>query len=486
VRLDSAERVMVGLLEWGSPQTGRKLAKELGMSPATVNRAIEDLIERGWVVRLDQLPVSSGYLQSLVSYSRFMPVVVNFDRPGIEQYLAFLFVEHGVSAENSRQWMESALRGSPVPRPYVAFPAPGDSDPFERLYSLLEQFGGLDDEFADMRVRDLRLRMNEVFGGLDRQENYFGKIYSASSEERARNLISDLMSLEQDLSKIPSMKQGSAPVVALPMLAVQCHRSALAIWRCASRFWDSAGESRRLNEEAIRFGERAMTSVLPVWNSAGGLSTHSALRDLAIILEWKFWGGKLNPERAVWSGGDVLLAAQLREYAIRLQRISTEIRALPALRGPDSRPKNGAAQWPLDLPELNALFGAALEGETVGEYEARIASLEAFEFVKPARIEPTVNFYAKPLPDYVKERWQEFHVSIGEVAQGDVITSIKGQELWHPVLVAKADSERLELTYGDGEQVAFAREWLTPVEDAITVYRVDGARKRKSLDLEAH
>lgn len=486
MRLDSAERVMVGLLEWGRPQTGRKLAKELGMSPATVNRAIEDLIERGWVVRLDRLPVSSVYLESLGSHSRFMPVVVNFDRPGIEQYLAYLFVEHGVSAEGSRRWMESALRGSPDLRPLVAFPEPEKADPFERLHSLLGQFGGLDDEFADMRVRDFRLRMNEVFGGLGRQDSYFQEIYSVSGEERARSLIHALIPLERELREIASMKQVSAPVVALPMLAVECHLSAVAIWRYASWFWDSAGEARGLNEKVIRFGERAMTSVLPVWNSAGGLSTHTALRELAMILEWKFEGGERNPLNAMWSGGDVLLAAQLREYAISLQRLSTEIRALPALRGSDSRPKSGAAQWPLDLPELTDLFGASLEGETVGEYEARIASLEAFEFVKTRRIEPTLNFYAEPLPDYVKERWQAFHVSVGEVAQGDVITSIKGQELWRPVLVAKADVERLELTYGDGELVPFAREWLTPVEDAITVYRATGASKRKSLGIETH
>lgn len=46
--------------------------------------------------------------------------------------------------------------------------------------------------------------------------------------------------------------------------------------------------------------------------------------------------------------------------------------------------------------------------------------------------------------------------------------------------------EVLELTYGDGELVAFGRFWFTPVKDAFAVYRDTGKHKRKTLPIPTH
>lgn len=472
----------------GRPSTARAVSSALKLSTSKGYRLSDQLKAAGWLISLDELELDQSSPDSYVANPRAMPLVVNFARPGIEVFLAFIDVEYGANPDLVSSWWDRVvLSGKANLRPLVSWEGFDRVDPYSSISVALWGLADLDDPFAEVRVRDVQRRMGAILSVVGGFEPFLQEIYSRGNDERVRRLIHSSIPLEKELRDLAPLALSGRPVVDLPVLAMQARLSAVAIFREAQWIWEQAMSSRRLREDALRYGERTSALVLPMFDAPGVFTKHSALRDLAEILKRRY--EDLDESREIlpapWSSGDALLAEQMRDCALRLQGLCSEIRSLPALRGPDDHIK-GAAGWPLDLVELDQYFGSPVEGETVGAYEGRVASLKSYDFGRVPRGGVEVWFHPEPMPNFVQERWEKLHVSVGDLLAGDVISAIKGQELWSSVLVAEVSPDVLKLTYGDSELVPFGRLWFTSAEDAFAVYRDTGKHKRKTLPIPTH
>ncbi len=468
-KFDTAEQVMVGLVLQQRPSTGKEISMATKIPAATVNRTLLELIDRGFVERWN------AYSPGESLHPKRSQVTINFRRPGITQFLDYLQVEHGANYGPFQEWDEKArdwhsysahLRGS----------AEEPHDPYLEVDSHLSFLQAQSLPFADQQRRVLERNIAQVLTQVFQAESYFQDMYYEVKEEQARSLVHNLMGLGKRLSLLcpdSEVQDHRDSLSALAVTAVWCFRAAEELWDFTQVLWESGTALRAARQIRYSLANAFIESYVP--SHEKNFSAYAAKSEVLIPIAEGLWADQLIRDAhaqltypTTGDAGDILLAIQFHQYAMKLYDLAQEIRLMSPFN------ELGLNMPPLpQSQESFQRFFARNPGESDEDYNARFKEswaqyklMDQTQFVQHRSGE----FRTKDLPDTSGPLWRQVELPIESLRAGDVMTRARGTELLHPILIAEADAKTVTLTLGHGYNVPFNKQWLKQ-HGEVTVQR---------------
>lgn len=468
-KFDTAEQVMVGLIHQQRPSTGKEISTATKIPAATVNRTLLELIDRGFVERWN------AYSPGEPLHPKRSQVTINFRRPGITQFLDYLHVEHGADYGPFQEWDEKARDW----RSYSAHLRGSDEAPQDPYLEVDPHLAFLQDQslpFADQQRRVLERNIARVLTQVFQAESYFQDIYHEVKEEQARSLVHNLMGLATRLSTLrpdAEAQDHRDSLSALAITAVWCFRNAEELWDFTQTLWESGTALRAARQIRYSLANAFIESYVP--SHERHFSAYTAKTEVLIPIAEGLWADQLIRDAhahltypTTGDAGDILLAAQFHQYAMKLYDLAQEIRLMP--------PFNELGLHMPPLPQSQKSFQqffARKPGESDEDYNGRFKESWAQYKLKnqPQFVQHrTGEFRTTDLPDTTGPLWKQVALPIESLREGDIMTHANGTKLLHPILITETGTETITLTLGHGYNVPFNKQWLTQ-HGEITVQR---------------
>ncbi|WP_413456452.1 helix-turn-helix domain-containing protein (plasmid) [Glutamicibacter sp. FR1] len=468
-RFDTAEQVMVGLVHQQRPSTGKEISKATKIPAATVNRTLLELIDRGFVERWN------AYSPGEPLHPKRSQVTINFRRPSITQFLDYLHVEHGADYGPFQKWDENARDW----RSYSAHRRGSDEAPQDPYLEVDSHLAFLQDQslpFADQQRRVLESNIAQVLTQVFQAESYFQDIYSEVKEEQARSLVHNLMGLAERLSMLrpdSELQDERDSLSALAITAVWCFRTAEELWDFTQVLWESGTALRAARQIRYSLANAFIDSYVP--SHEKNFSAYTAKSEVLIPIAEGLWADQLIRDAhaqltypTTGDAGDILLAVQFHQYAMKLYDLAQEIRLMP--------PFNELGLHMPPLPPSHKSFQrffARKPGESDEDYSGRFKESWAQYKLKdqPQFVQlRSGEFRTKDLPDTTGPLWRKVELPVESLRAGDIMTHARGTELLHPILITETEDETVTFTLGHGYNVPFNKQWLMQ-HGEVTVQR---------------
>lgn len=337
--LTSREAIIDLLAKTGYGMRPREIARALGVNASTVSRRIRDLRAEGWVVttaELQDLPVTGE--------ERDLHMTLNPDRPGLQEYLTWMYIEHGTDAQPFR-WFIKELRSGYNSRPLVRADRKVKKEPISTVVRrLLPDLGG--EPIAAPHYRALTAPVIEVLNWPLRTEHIFQSLYraKAGSAERYRDFIHLMIHVSEELRGLPAAGDETDARPELAELAVAAHHNALVLSERAQVLYEAAVIARHRDRSLAQLAGWARNQLFPgaepqsYLNGGEELQAAERVRHIYAQIEVgstsgrRYYGIGGTPGRNdVGGGGDGLLAQMMLDQAHRSQDVVNKIAAMPGM-----------------------------------------------------------------------------------------------------------------------------------------------------------
>lgn len=376
--------VMTVFLERGRPVSLKDLGREVRKSRATVTRWVSQLREDGWL--LPQLGGGTGDR-----------LLLNLDRPGMNAYLSWLFIETGLSIDTYERWVDRSS-GRLLPYEDVGPPL-GRTN--EHRAELLEKAKkayaasfrlttGQDvSDLPPQHAREAARTFNRACSIPYRAEAMMQRIYHGLHNERARDFVHLMIHLGEDLYGLPEAEGLDTQHRLLVTALLADHNAAVIRDQYAARVSEAAQRGHAQADINAALAEWAQDYWLPgttfhrggIYHNAAGTGMAAQRRRILSQINSRglvHHGGLTQPSDA-GQGGDVLLAQMLLDETARLYRLIEGIRALPAMQPlftmpaiAELLPEGPYQQYPGDGLEQQALTDARRGGDRLPLSEDRL------------------------------------------------------------------------------------------------------------------
>ncbi|MGP5700732.1 helix-turn-helix domain-containing protein [Glutamicibacter arilaitensis] len=458
-KFDTAEQVMVGLIHQQRPSTGKEISTASQIPAATVNRTLQELIDRGFVERWNAFSPGEPL------HPKRSHVTINFRRPGILQFLDYLHIEHGANYEPFQQWDEQA-HGA-IGSQHLRTPIKELSDAYQTLDSQLTHFLYRTEPYAPQQRRELEHKIATILTQVARSESYFQDIYSEVKEEQARSLVHSLMKLSDRLALLrpdTELQNQRNDLTALAITAVWCFRIAEELWDFTQMLWGAGTTARVARQIRLSLANAFIQTHVP--SHEQNFAAYHQRSELLLPIAKGLWADQqLRDSRERFNhpdngdAGDILLAVQFRQHAMALYDLAQEIR----LQSPFNELGLHLSPLPEEHEDFQRFFTRDPE-ETDEDYRARFKESWAQYKLpeEPFYSEAGVwDDHTEDLPDTTGARWRQINIPTQMLRTGDVITHTRTAELPYPILVTATDDSTITLTLGHGYNVPFNRQWLS-------------------------
>lgn len=341
-KFSTREAILDLLAKTGRGMRLREIAQNLNINASTVSRRMRDLREEHWVIttaELQGLPVTGD--------ERDLHMTLNPDRPGLQEYLTWMHIEHGTDDESFWQFIEELRSSRPTFRPYQ--PPTPEVDPKDESTSstvrrLLPNFSQA--PIPAPYYRALIAPVAEVLNWPGYTQGTFQSLYKteAGASERYRDFIHLMIHVHDNLRGVPSIGDERDARPELAELAVVARHNALVLSERAQVLYEAAVLGRHRDLNLIKLAGWARNQIFPgaepeSWIRGGAeLQAAERVRHIYAQLEgrsdsgWKYYkiGGTPGLDD-VGGAGDGLLAQMMLDQAHRCEETVEKIAELPGM-----------------------------------------------------------------------------------------------------------------------------------------------------------
>lgn len=406
----------------------RSIARELGVSASTAHRRVQQLKEAGWVTTVADLHTR----YSTPSYDIEEKITLDPDRPSLDGYLHWMWIEYGTDASSYQDLVQELRTGrDPNQFRFNDFGRKGTPHwpAVDAVSPLLTD--GLPTSTA--LYRRYRLEYGQQLSWIGPMESDFQSLYRVKSHERYRDFIHLLIHLGEELPAVPGSADEADSRPYLIQLALGADRAAVVSQAYGQRVFDAAVIANGRAALVDRLATWTIQDVLPGFTDQYWGSSYDHLQEVEQLrrLDAQLDGGDQHG-RALYAhgggvsrggvgrGGDALLAQRMHDTACEMIALRDRIIAIPTLE--DLINRSGMRRYLQTVVE-DSLKAVSLDGDEVKSVIPKLWSTED-------RSE-----------DIDGEAFEEVTVASSELMAGDYVLGTEKRRAVRPLRVESPPDE---------------------------------------------